>query len=224
MNILGWSKVEISYMPFVKWWTFVVIVAIGGAAIIGWLVGHDLLYTYFDGHVSMKYKTAMAAILSALVVIANRRWRRWPVLALFGLLSSLVVRYIELQVGLIMPVPTDQVQTVFHNFPSLFTIAIFGLFLYCTQCADCAVRGGTWILCISILAFLGHVLEWPLLYGYYEGVSTGMAVPTAVVGLHLGAWMRNTKSRAMQEYKFNRERKTRDRMQVVSEKHHAVVA
>ncbi|MGB1318408.1 MAG: hypothetical protein ACPG5W_09385 [Flavobacteriales bacterium] len=189
MTLSQYATRSTSFENVARWWTVFIISAVGVIALLGWAIDYPIAYKYLAAAVSMKPITAFSSIIAAIVLTVKEPWKSKLGLVLLGIMGCLILQYAS-ALFLTSPAPdATQNYTAFDNYPSWFTIVVFSLFIYCTQCSTCAVKGGRIILGIAIASGLGHATDCPLLYGYVEGLSTGLSAPTSLVALHLGAWM-----------------------------------
>lgn len=180
---------KITVGDVVRIWTPIIIIGIGVSALVGWWFELDLLIRYFNDHVSIKPYTAVAAIVAGFIITTKGTAKKWLSIVMLVLMGKLILDYIEV---ICFGAPTqehDQVETVYYNFPSWATILMYTVMVYCTQCKDCATRGGRIITAISGIAMVGHIFDCSVLYWYLPEYSTGMAAPTAIIGVHVGTWM-----------------------------------
>lgn len=169
----------------VRIWTPFVIFCIGVSALIGWIFDIDFLIRYFNDHVSIKPYTAITAIFAAGVIVNRGYVKKWLAIFILIIMGAQILDFFEVVVfGM-----SEYRHELFFNFPSWATIAMYITMVYCTQCYECSRRGGTIIMFLSVSAIIGHILDISTLYWYIPEVSTGMAAPTAIIGVHIGSWM-----------------------------------
>lgn len=78
--------------------------------------------------------------------------------------------------------------------PSLSTVVV--LFVMSVTSIGVSLQSGllrvynlasSFVACVGLVALIGHASNQPLLFYYWDGVSTGMAIPTAVILVLLGS-------------------------------------
>lgn len=145
------------------------------AVIIGWFIDSPVLKSLGEGNVSMKMWTA-----SMFILVPMYLWKRHDILELV-IVCSIIYECLHFLYGL--PVLNmeigHEIYTVKPDFPSWMTILCFGLCLIHKKLI------GQILIVISFICILGHLSETPLMFFYIEGVSTGMALNTALLFMHM---------------------------------------
>lgn len=77
----------------------------------------------------------------------------------------------------------DAVKSVSDDVPSWITLILMALLILENRIKSTKLLAFI-LLCILIIGF-GHITHQPKLYGYFEGVMTGVAAPTTIMLFHL---------------------------------------
>ncbi len=176
---------------------------------IGWIFGIDQLTGILPGGINMKFSTAVAFFLSAIGLYFIFRRTVYhcelsqvvlPGIALLIFLimgTLLMARIFNVQTGienLFTQVNTD-INTTGSGWPSLFAMVNFILFgVVCLFClftwsgyqAMLKLFGYT-IAIVGLVAVIGYILVWPLLYYQFIASMVPMALNTALTFVLLGA-------------------------------------
>ena len=165
--------------------------------VVGWQMGFEQLTNVCCDYVSMKGATAIAFILSGLIgfCVIDKGKHQFE-LALITLALTLQVAGMMIsQVSAFdyatnfIAVSDESKYTIEAHLPSLGTMAGFSLISLIalghllhkkSYYAPVAVSG------IGVVSLLGYVLCEPWLYFYIPGVSTGMALHTAICFILMG--------------------------------------
>lgn len=172
--------------------------------IIGWIFDIPILKSIFPGFITMKFSTAIAFIISGIILLGifkifgntllNNRVTLFFSLTLlifigYILISSLLGIGIPIE-NLVVKEVADAVITIKLGLPSIATmlnfvlISIAGLFSFGKKIVFKPMAG---IICIlGISSILGYILNKPFLYFYFENISTGMALHTAFLFVLIG--------------------------------------
>lgn len=190
-------------LRFISNWTPAMAAVLGGVVLVGWIAGVDVVKSLNDEWVTMKPLTAVLFMFSGVVLHACTRYPRGPEwVPAVGTGASMMVMLLCLFtiVGklsgfafweLLEPGVADPVKTVNVGEPSMGTVMSFLLVGLCGVLGvinfKTIIR---WILGavagIGAVAILGYATGNPPLYFYAEGVSTAMALHTAVGFVLLG--------------------------------------
>jgi len=181
-------KQSVNIGDIVRIWTPIIIGGIGVSALLGWVFEQDLLIRYFNDHISIKPYTAISAVLASLIIITKGSAKKWLSISLLVIMGRLILGYLEIIISG-HAITATQIESVSDNLPSVATIIMYSLMVYCTQCSTCALRGGRIILWLSAIAMVGHIFGCSLMYWYVPSMSSGMSAPTALIGIHIGFWM-----------------------------------
>lgn len=168
---------------------------IGFAVLLSHKLGADMIARGFvEGAVTMKPATAIAIMWCAVAVFAALRARRSGMTALVLLASCIgaVVGIAEPWLlhglaGVAHVVDTSVAFTVVPGIPSLTTALCVAAIVVGCLARGVQRRAGALALCVASVALVGHFLGVPWLFGYVPGWSTGMAIPTALAFVLLGA-------------------------------------
>ena len=156
--------------------------------------------------VSMKFLTSLSFFLCAVSMLLNER----PRLVLLGMILMLsLMGFISMFPGISSPLvltnfeTIDAVNTVEPNLPSIPTILSFIFFVF--GCVSFNKIWGMVIIGLAGLAIIGYLVGIQEMYYYIDGVSTAMAIHTAVLFLHLGAWLEYERvSKEKSDFKTNK--------------------
>lgn len=185
-----------------------IIVTLAGIAVmIGWIADINFLKSIVPGFVTMKFVTALSFFFSGLILFFMLELQRendvartllpvacMAVLLLMGILF--VSSFLDLRTGieeLFVKESQSAVKTVAPGRPSLGTmldfilIAVTGILSISNHKFSRAVMWLGWaISLIGAVAVLGYILGIPALYYTSEGISTAMAIHTAILFVLLG--------------------------------------
>lgn len=179
------------------------VTVVGLLVIVGWVFDVPALKSIFPGWVTMKFSTALAFVLSGVTLYAMFLSTRDSELALLILpISSLLIMLLMLTLlasvligaksgieDLFVKEGRIAVQTTVPGRPSILTMVEFILISLLGLNAALKSKwltasfrwGGGLIAGIGMLAVLGYVFSVPTLYFYVPGVSTAMALHTALL-------------------------------------------
>lgn len=182
----------------------------GVLVMLGWFFDISALKSIYPGWVTMKFATAFSFLLSGATIYCVGRIARgdraWAQLLLPGLVLMLLLPMAALIATMVLNVNVGvaemfvqeagrAVQTVQPGRPSAMTMVCFILVAAVGLTAMFVPTGkprlwrimGTALGVLGGVALLGYVLDSPVLYYYWEGFSTAMAVHTALLFVLLGA-------------------------------------
>lgn len=191
------------------------IVFLGSIAVMcGWIFGIDMLKSLIPGLVTMKFSTALSFLLSAIIVffalrIAQERKDISIIIipaatltlflimgtllssAVFGVLSGVEALFVEDRAGAIFTaVPGRPSIGTMFNFLVIGSVGIRALFFYEKKHVFFRMAAHI-IMIVSGVALAGFLFNIPLLYYTVPGVSTGMALHTALFFLLLSTAIQN---------------------------------
>lgn len=182
----------------------------GLAGIFGWLYGVQVLRSVLPSMVTMKFTTAVSFFLSgiALFFVAESVRGRATVAQVVLPAATLIIMLImaTLLASVLFGVRTGienlfieeeaaALKTTVPGRPSIVTMADFIVVSIAAIAALFRARrqkkvffiAGIFLLATGSLALMGYALGAEYLYYSWPGVSTGMALPTAVLFMFLGA-------------------------------------
>lgn len=187
----------------------VIIVIVAILVMIGWFSDISVLKSLHPDWVTMKFTTAASFLLLGLslgIIDIDKKWSGTGI-SMLSLLSILLVT-IAIVVAFINPSHNfatigSQDTTIYsigNNIPSIGTLAAFVFAAFSAlaygvfRSALTAKMLGIVVIIISSIAILGYVYKDPSLYYYSEGVSTAMALHTAILFLIAGIFLSSRKS------------------------------
>ncbi len=170
---------------------------IGVGGVIGWHRSVPWLLSWYESAVSIKLPSAWALIAcgtAAMMLATQHRVRRFwhdsaPVAAVFGCISILIVllNYIEARNDAAELGPYTVVAPQMPSWGTILAVLAYGYAVIYRSLASwngwrCTQSRwlGAAILGTGLAAVIGRLSGFPLAYWYIGGVSTGMALPTAV--------------------------------------------
>lgn len=182
----------------------------GSAVMAGWLFDIPALKSVLPVWVTMKFVTALAFVLSGFLLLSieselngkrNVSEIALPVFTLcIGLLMSTLLFSVAFNIrtgmeDLFVRESPGAVKTTIPGRPSLATIAAFGCITCCGLAAllkagpfRAIIRAfGAFVALSGVSGASGYLLDAPALYFSMPGLSTAMAVHTAIVFIFLGA-------------------------------------
>ncbi len=177
------------------------VTVMGCVVVLGWMVGSRAITQLHPSLVSMKFSTATSFILAGAVCALLHAYRdpsrKHPVSSPGFLLGFSLVLFLMSWVPIVFPetgglsLGDDGALSTAPGVPSIGTAAGFSLVAMSGWWAVAASRRGIRGLLLAVevvgwLAILGYVARVPVLYYYAEGVSTAMAVHTALGMVLLG--------------------------------------
>lgn len=162
----------------------------------GWLYDVELLKSAIPGHVSMKLSTAFAFIMQLIatyIIINERRTKRGDAL----LVACSMFTFLFMSFGMCGAFHIGSeagIHSVGPGVPSLMTMFMFVVLAFIEifylvrdtdyrQIMDWICKFCMWI---SGTAMVGHILNVPEMFYYFEGYSTGMAFHTSVMFFLIG--------------------------------------
>ena len=175
---------------------------------LGWIFDIGILKSILPHWVTMKFTTALSFLLSGLVLLAitnvNQHLHVQSGIFLLAMTMGILLLMSSLLASSLLGIHTgienwfvedaaNAVKTVTPGMPSIGTMGAFivisltGLFAIMGPLDAMplllagAIEGG-----LSVTALLGYLLEIPPLYYHIEGISTAMAIHTAILFAILG--------------------------------------
>ena len=149
---------------------------LGVIVLLGWMAGVEGVTSVIPGAVTMKPLTAIAFTLAGFGTASRLDAVKHTCGMLVLLSMSLAIGTYSFGIRMFdSPEPIDTIQP---GSPSLLTIVAF--ILIGARLLDLLRPLSRPLLAIALVAIVGHLSGWPLLYYYVPGVSTGMAIHTAV--------------------------------------------
>lgn len=141
----------------------------------------EALTTWGEDNVDMKLSTAICFVCISSHLLHPRK---------IALISAMAFVGLSVLMGYIIPAgePVSN-YTVSYGLPSLGTLALFVVVI--AGLNKGSRLAGKVVIGFSILAFIGYLFSVPALYFYFDGISTGMAVHTAILFIHLGFHLYN---------------------------------
>lgn len=167
-----------------NWW-WIIVGLIGIVVLCGWIFGIPFLTSLIPGAVTMKIATACCFGFTALSALCKRHtWDKDNLLSTILSLAVLAISFYTLGVESLPLFGTEEsVYTVAPGIPSLATIASFVLVNICLlhQFPIWLNERISWLVTVlATVAIIGYVFSIPMLFYYYPGISTGMAIHTAI--------------------------------------------
>lgn len=168
--------------------TLFIIFIVSFGVILGHYFGIDSITKIGKNNVTMKMGTAVMFMISSVAIKFRNQ-------ALFAVLATLdVAIYLSFRncgIECIFPnMSFHQVQTIAVGLPSHATLFCF--FLVSLYSIKNVRKFLAWIVCAAALqAIVGYIFGIPPLYYYYKGMSTAMAIHTAIFFLLIGGIMIN---------------------------------
>lgn len=165
------------------------IVSVSGLVLLGQVLNLPWLTRFSaDPSVDTKWATAIAGLSAGMSLFAGLR-QLPDQLYWFGgiILGSMLAGF-----GNLFHLMGEEFQSVGAGVPSWFTLLghalhVSVLLRLAQMSFDYVFTAGVAISLIGVSGFLGHVFDRPLMYGYVEGWSTAMAMPTSIMFIMLGA-------------------------------------
>lgn len=166
-----------------------------------WYMSFDKILRISDEWVTMKPVTALCFFFCALAMlfhIFQKPRARDFTAGVFSTLACASVAAWAHSNESLNAIPhfavSDEVYSLAKGVPSWPTIFLFMVF--CLSFFTSTKRlWGSILMMVSGCALLGYGISEPALFFYWEGHSTAMALPTAVLFLHQGIWMYPFKDR-----------------------------
>ena len=166
-----------------------VIIAVAVLVCIGWAFGNVGLTSLGAGHVSMKPITAICFIVCATMYITREDVAVYLGGILFALSNTTLASY---AVNNLPPSfltwdedKAQMIDTVTGGVPSILTLVFFTMCSLTVFDEILELRLSRVIKWLSIVVLLGHAVDVPIMYAYFENYSTGMAIHTAILFLHV---------------------------------------
>ncbi len=185
-----------------------VVIITGLVVIIGWVFNIEAMKSVVPGTISMKFTTAVSFVISGILLLLLGRNKKNPdstnqlaITICAGLLILVMATFLlsfifNVPVGLeslVIKEPVGTAATIFPGRPSLSTmtdfvlIAIAGILLSRKIKRSFPARLLGWVIALmGISVIIGYIFNVPPLYFYFENVSNGMAVNTAVLFILIG--------------------------------------
>jgi hypothetical protein len=188
------------------------IIAISTMIMLAWCFGlHDIPAFYSDGSTT-KFTTAVMFFLSG-IALYNFNIKCLSEAQVFSAFCTLFIIFFlvyEATVeGSVMLFKQITPHTGIENLPSLVTIISF--FAFASACIfpkRAIIHNACGILFVCAgLSIIGHVLNIPVFYFYYNDVSNGMSTPTAILFIMMGIALDN-EQRKFDTMLLNRKRNT----------------
>lgn len=132
----------------------------------------------------MKPVTALCFVFSGVVLLASESEEKRSLLSL-GIFLNAVILSAFINLGK----ETGEALTVGFNVPSIGTLGVFLSFGSACLWPRSFRFFGKIIIGICSLAIVGHLVNHPPFYFYFEGWSTALARPTAIAGMLVGMFM-----------------------------------
>lgn len=166
--------------------------AVGALVIFGWVADIEILTKGYPGWVSMKMLTAFCFILIGVAGMASKATEVGRTVTQF--LSTTVIALCWYTLG-------AESITVFNpndfeylsrgvGIPSIATVVMFNAMAICLMLRSHNVTSGKilgpFIVALTTLPFVGYAFGIPALFYYFDGVSTAMAIHTAITGNVIG--------------------------------------
>ncbi|MAZ40502.1 hypothetical protein CL654_00065 [bacterium] len=182
----------------------------GLLVMVGWFFDIDILKSIVPGFVTMKFTTALSFFVSGILLwsLAHFIARESDIaqfliatgiIIVFLVMSTLLFSYLlDFRTGLEDLFVQEEViteETVAPGLPSLGTMVAFilvvvpstSIFLARNDAANIIYSiNGILIIVLGAIALLGYAIKTPALYYFIPGVSTGMAIHTALLFVLLG--------------------------------------
>lgn len=176
------------------------------SVIIGWIFDITLLKSILPGFVTMKFSTALAFLISSIILLGisqifgqlelKNKITIFCSIILFGFMSYILITSIvginSIIENLIIKEASGAVMTTRPGLPSTATminfvlIALSGLFAFSVYKNKILKLFGIAISILGISSILGYILDKPALYFYFKGVSSAMALHTAILFVLIG--------------------------------------
>lgn len=146
---------------------------------LGWMAGYTILSTFGEGNVSMKFSTAVCFILTAWLFSARREETRFAFGAgIIMIMSTSIMGFYSWD--------TASHYSIAPGVPSIATAGLFFLMVFSAWWNQSMAFTGTAATAVSALALFGYLVGNPALYYFQPGISSGMAIPTALLFMALG--------------------------------------
>lgn len=173
-------------------WAWIAIL-MGYLGLLGWLADVDELAAVCTLHwPSMKFATSVLSMLAGGSCLAAKTHKsiEWAI----GLAMVMVVASVcgAFAVGAPLNPSDDSIKTIRPGMPIWATLAAF----FSVGVMRLAVndpkrrRIAEGLIGVGVVALIGYTLNTPVLYYYVPGISTGMAITTAIAVLALGLSIR----------------------------------
>lgn len=170
LNSINWSKVLAVFAGLIS-----------SAALIGWLINKPILYSFDSGDISTKSITALCGIIAAYGISFSTKYSRTQIgYILLAVVLSIILQFIAVFIG--YSPELYEFEAFINYFPSWYTVLMYTLFGVAILEKDQSVSVSILVMIICIFALVGHAIDVPILYGYIHGISTAMAIPTALSG------------------------------------------
>lgn len=156
------------------------------------MIGHYFNIVQFtsfgEGRVTMKFVTSFMFFISAIGLLSKKEFIN--VIVIITAVFTYTGWFFNEAKPLFLPVFENGISTdsISGDIPSWGTLILFALFGISNLIPEMKIKVSRLIMFFSVLAFLGHMINLPIFYFYYENISTGMAVNTSILFMHLAAY------------------------------------
>lgn len=136
--------------------------------------------------VTTKYVTAFLLNILVLVYFFNKSSVHFVYLVIYtmlGVVAAFILYNESLNTFPRFENENIVVKSVAGDVPSWVTLILITLFIIENRIKNTRLLGFI-LLCIIVIG-IGHLTKQPKLYGYFAGVMTGVAAPTAIMMFHL---------------------------------------
>lgn len=181
----------------------IIILFVGLLVMFGWFADIDSLKTFLLDGTEMKFNTALAFVISGIVICTMSKTREEKVgfaKSIFALCTVifmlLIVHVVSPVVGLqtelesvFLTMPNAEINTTVPNLPSILTVidfllvaiaCIFEISAY-SKLKKFLLLSGIFITPTGAICLIGHVFDIPSLYYSFDGWSTAMAIHTGIL-------------------------------------------
>lgn len=152
----------------------------------GQVIGNTLLTSFGEEKVTMKFVTAFLFLLSSFSLLLKKKV--FPVLIITTAVYVFTSWLFNDAKPLFLPIfeSKQAIGSLKGDIPSWMTLTSFILFAISELINSKIIY--RIIMIQACIAILGHLFQIPFLYYYVEDISTGEAVNTAILFLHLASY------------------------------------
>lgn len=177
---------------------FYIVIISGVLTLVGWKYNITMFKSMLPNKVSMKPSTAVCFILSGVIGVCtmsrNHKYKSLEIASattalMFGVAMMIVAQLFNYD-QFVLKIGVDQgIQTVGDHIPSIGTVLGFCIVAIMGASSLLNIRhqkGQILLIYTGLIALIGYLLNFPVLYYYFPEVSTAMALHTAVCFVLLG--------------------------------------
>ena len=157
--------------------------------IVGWIIGNTFLMNIKANYVPMMFETALLFLITAIAFVRN--YSNFLLGITFSTVVYTIIAAYFTSDSFLCFLPfffneQSSSYTYHQGIPSIATLFNFLLISLTGLFKKFRKLIGKTIMIVSSIAFVGYLFNIPFLYFYVEDLSTGMAVHTSILFLHLG--------------------------------------